>query len=568
MCDDAEALYRHLCDDHVGRNSKNNLCLTCAWDGCQASHSKRDHITSHIRIHTPLKPYTCPTCGKSFKRTQDLKKHGRTHATAPSATVSVPNSMGLPSSPLYVNILPDSGPEARTTGQAAESSSHGSVSPNSSTSYSSFTPGNYTQPDVESPRTASESLYPALPRSYTPLYNYAPAQPMYATPLPTSLRSADPHYVPRYVPMASHDTYDPLARSSSLKRPRRSVEEFWSDVRRKRVAPTYNAEMADRLNDMCAPTHSHSLSQLDAFLTDSVESLNGVIVPPANELDERAHATSNSIPSRRSSMADINAWLLQLGTNVARGPRWPEAAPEMGAPLDFSQSLTQWGLTQIPGIDSVPGLAPEAAHMPQLAPLNKGMHPVYRHVEPLMRAPPMRGASAMTAAREETMDVDMGRRKSLLAGTTASADEADDKPLRFQPSCLLDERARHMTLVLNLLLALNYGQCMEPETGSFVTLGRALRAKRRSETRMLPLLDWRERRPSHGPASDRSTEWRSGLERRGSMDRRGSMRVLPPLPPAVELPPPASTSPLMRRKDTQNEALPSIAQLLNEVNMN
>ncbi len=36
---------------------------------------KRDHITSHIRVHVPLKPHKCDFCGKAFKRPQDLKKH-------------------------------------------------------------------------------------------------------------------------------------------------------------------------------------------------------------------------------------------------------------------------------------------------------------------------------------------------------------------------------------------------------------------------------------------------------------------------------------------------------------
>ncbi|KAL1916730.1 uncharacterized protein VTP21DRAFT_5434 [Calcarisporiella thermophila] len=79
--EDAEALYRHVCEEHVGRkiNGK-TLCLTCQWDSCEvASFSKRDHITSHLRVHIPLKPYSCKHCSKSFKRPQDLKKHARTH---------------------------------------------------------------------------------------------------------------------------------------------------------------------------------------------------------------------------------------------------------------------------------------------------------------------------------------------------------------------------------------------------------------------------------------------------------------------------------------------------------
>ncbi|SPO00531.1 related to pH-response transcription factor pacC/RIM101 [Cephalotrichum gorgonifer] len=75
-----EALYDHLCERHVGRKSTNNLNLTCQWKQCRTTTVKRDHITSHIRVHVPLKPHKCEFCGKSFKRPQDLKKHVKTHA--------------------------------------------------------------------------------------------------------------------------------------------------------------------------------------------------------------------------------------------------------------------------------------------------------------------------------------------------------------------------------------------------------------------------------------------------------------------------------------------------------
>ena len=70
----------HVCERHVGRKSTNNLNLTCAWGNCRTATVKRDHITSHIRVHVPLKPHKCDFCGKSFKRPQDLKKHVKTHA--------------------------------------------------------------------------------------------------------------------------------------------------------------------------------------------------------------------------------------------------------------------------------------------------------------------------------------------------------------------------------------------------------------------------------------------------------------------------------------------------------
>ncbi|KAF4587769.1 pH-response transcription factor [Ophiocordyceps camponoti-floridani] len=75
-----ETLYEHICERHVGRKSTNNLNLTCHWNACRTTTVKRDHITSHIRVHVPLKPHKCEFCGKSFKRPQDLKKHVKTHA--------------------------------------------------------------------------------------------------------------------------------------------------------------------------------------------------------------------------------------------------------------------------------------------------------------------------------------------------------------------------------------------------------------------------------------------------------------------------------------------------------
>ncbi|KAK8213628.1 hypothetical protein M8818_002932 [Zalaria obscura] len=73
-------LQDHVCERHVGRKSTNNLNLTCQWGACRTTTVKRDHITSHIRVHVPLKPHKCDFCGKAFKRPQDLKKHVKTHA--------------------------------------------------------------------------------------------------------------------------------------------------------------------------------------------------------------------------------------------------------------------------------------------------------------------------------------------------------------------------------------------------------------------------------------------------------------------------------------------------------
>ena len=81
-----ELLYHHLCQDHVGRKSQRNLQLDCHWDKCQTKTEKRDHITSHIRVHIPLKPFACSSCSKKFKRPQDLKKHLKIHLDSGNIT--------------------------------------------------------------------------------------------------------------------------------------------------------------------------------------------------------------------------------------------------------------------------------------------------------------------------------------------------------------------------------------------------------------------------------------------------------------------------------------------------
>lgn len=77
-------LQEHLTDIHVGRKSQGNLCLTCAWGACRTTTVKRDHITSHLRVHVPLKPHQCDFCNKAFKRPQDLKKHVKVRTLSPS----------------------------------------------------------------------------------------------------------------------------------------------------------------------------------------------------------------------------------------------------------------------------------------------------------------------------------------------------------------------------------------------------------------------------------------------------------------------------------------------------
>lgn len=50
----------------LGRKSAGTLSLECKWTGCQARASKRDHLTSHCRVHIALKPHVCPVSNDSI----------------------------------------------------------------------------------------------------------------------------------------------------------------------------------------------------------------------------------------------------------------------------------------------------------------------------------------------------------------------------------------------------------------------------------------------------------------------------------------------------------------------
>ncbi|OMJ18474.1 pH-response transcription factor [Smittium culicis] len=75
--DTDELLYSHLTSVHVGWKSTGNLNLECRWEGCCVKTAKRDHITSHLRVHL---------CEKSFKWIHDLKKHAKSHTSAESSS--------------------------------------------------------------------------------------------------------------------------------------------------------------------------------------------------------------------------------------------------------------------------------------------------------------------------------------------------------------------------------------------------------------------------------------------------------------------------------------------------
>lgn len=213
----AEDLYDHLCDKHIGRKSTNNLCLTCSWANCSTKTVKRDHITSHVRVHVPLKPHSCTMCGKSFKRPQDLKKHVKTHAD---------DSVLLPTpaqSPAFLPLTKHS-----RSGSTASSADFTAA------------PSPYSIASMPVSSNSSQGLYSPDSQFAQVAYD--------ATIAPSSQWNVG---AGGYV-----ETVNP--QNTSKKRSYDYANEFFEDVKRHKINPVYDDDMVARL------------SALQAWVTDDL----------------------------------------------------------------------------------------------------------------------------------------------------------------------------------------------------------------------------------------------------------------------------------------------------------
>ncbi|KAJ7361507.1 hypothetical protein DFH08DRAFT_952061 [Mycena albidolilacea] len=297
---DPETLYNHLCNEHIGRKSTNNLCLTCRWKDCGTTCAKRDHITSHLRVHTPLKPHVCEICKKSFKRPQDLKKHEKIHTEEHHAQHKHSKAITVADPAFASRVRGDSTSASKPP--PSKSPSNGSSGPRPQSRSSS----------------ASDGSYPNFPP--TPSPDFSPPPMHHSGHSPTDDMFPGNH------------SWDPTT-TGSKRGHDYGVEDFFTDMKKRRLSPSYDPRMADRLDRL---NHISSYSHHG----------HGGFNPRSVSLDIRTP----------EELAAVNDFLITLGRDVAdAGSRQSNNNSTFSSESYFDPvSLSQLGLAGMPGMPSAP----------------------------------------------------------------------------------------------------------------------------------------------------------------------------------------------------------------------
>ncbi|KAG6877880.1 hypothetical protein C0993_002881 [Termitomyces sp. T159_Od127] len=322
---DPEALYNHLCNDHIGRKSTNNLCLTCRWKDCGTSCAKRDHITSHLRVHTPLKPHVCEICKKSFKRPQDLKKHEKIHTEEHHQQHKHSKAITVVD-PAYVS---------RVRGE----SSNRSFDNNSTSSKSSASPSILRGPAARSKSHSSTASHLGMLSTPSPELDHPPVH-----------RAAHDAFFQNPQLSSWENAQQEAPISTGSKRTHDYFDEFLFDMKKRKVVPSYDS----RRNLDCSATFqclnlvpgmAQRLEDLAYFHNTSTNNFN----PRSVSLDIRTPA----------ELAAVNEFLVTLGRDVAGSTRahLPSQPNNQHVPQPISPetyfdpvSLGQLGLSGMPGI--------------------------------------------------------------------------------------------------------------------------------------------------------------------------------------------------------------------------
>ncbi|KAI0684747.1 hypothetical protein BC835DRAFT_1292265 [Cytidiella melzeri] len=331
---DAETLYNHLCNDHIGRKSTGNLCLTCKWKDCGTTCAKRDHITSHLRVHTPLKPHVCEVCNKPFKRPQDLKKHEKIHTEEHHAQHKHSKAITVSDPAFSSRVRGDGKPETISSVPAKPK-----VSANTSLSTSNV------RAEVPIARAKSGSVSLSDDHLSLPDFGVLP------TPSPELQQSPIQYTAPE-----SHDTYrmqpswevlrsdgssDNVPTGGKRSFEAYAVDDFFTDVKKRRVNPSYDPNMVERLSTLQSLNSTTSLSH------------STIQHPQAPPHGQRFPPRSVSFDIRSpEELAAVNEFLITLGRDIT-GNAVPRTAQDYPQSYFDAASLSQLGLAGMPGVPSV-----------------------------------------------------------------------------------------------------------------------------------------------------------------------------------------------------------------------
>ncbi|KAK9461955.1 uncharacterized protein V1516DRAFT_673389 [Lipomyces oligophaga] len=369
----AEELYNHLCDFHVGRKSTNNLHLTCSWGTCRTSTVKRDHITSHLRVHVPLKPHHCDFCSKQFKRPQDLKKHVKTHADDSEYS----NARDSMSSSRSQMSAPSSWKNAREN--SASSDEH-----------------SYTSSGLYAPIQLPAMDHQPVPPHYIQSQQSQSQQHIHPPSLyysnQSQIQSQSAHYSP-YSPYTStvHDNqpaslYASLNALSSHELPRKrafdAANDFVEDVKRHRVVPVYGQDMASRLSALEALVGVTPPAPPPSDYLSTASSAYAHAPPHALHYLGPSHH-SQSVPSQlpalktKQELLDADHFLNQLSTSIynsgGQHSSSSHAVPFGSSQSQLYQSSNNAGLNQ-PVVSPFTAINSEHSHMSTHLPYSQNVN--------------------------------------------------------------------------------------------------------------------------------------------------------------------------------------------------
>lgn len=372
-----EDLYEHLCNQHVGRKSTNNLCLTCGWEGCGVKCVKRDHITSHLRVHTPLKPHPCQVCGKTFKRPQDLKKHERIHTTEHHQLHKLSKAATTDDPAFNSRVM--STMDRMQQEMFRPRSPMSSLSPTSS---HSKPPSPYDlflqQQNMMNQKSHSPSpnaLAALHKRQHDELVAYQQRELQILQQLAYHQQQSQV-----YAAQLAGDANNNNVNKAGMKRTSEEddFERFLSDMKKRKVEPVYDDDMVHRLNNL-VPSAPSSYPGMNNMPSMPMNFSNPSPFGSTNTSFSGLSSLSSSMPGQNqmqmpeirseADLAVFNQFMMSLGRDaanhvphsMAHGPSFDSNSGSSSSPLSTEspiedlfnpEELASLGLSNMPGIPS------------------------------------------------------------------------------------------------------------------------------------------------------------------------------------------------------------------------